>query len=133
MNAVKTNNAHKSFEELMGREYEGVRGQAAVELLVQEKQGRVKDAFYRDDIGGIDLFWGDDFAGLCHIIKNRKARGEDPKKILALLTRIVEKGTLVENQKYRDRINVAYDNKVAVISFELRKTETTAILTAFQK
>jgi len=46
------------YKKLMGPEFTGVKGQAAVEKLLNERQGHVKEAFYRDDIGGIDLYWG---------------------------------------------------------------------------
>ena len=39
--------------DILGKEYTGVKGQAAVDLLMKEKQGYVKDAFMRKDIGGI--------------------------------------------------------------------------------
>lgn len=46
------------LDNLLGKEYVGVKGQAAIDKLMQEKQGHVKGAFHREDIGDIDLLWG---------------------------------------------------------------------------
>ena len=117
----------------MGIEYAGIKGQAAVDKLMSEKQGHVKEAFYRNDIGGIDLFWGDETAGLLHIINERKARGVSPAVFLCDLSKVVENGVLQRNKKYTDRVNIVYGKKMAVIIFELRNEEVTAVLTAFQQ
>ena len=119
-----------SYEDHMGEEYTGVTGQAAIDKLLEEKQGHVKDAFYREDIGGIDLFWGDDTAGLCHIIKEREKRGISGQKFVNGLSDVIEKGTSFSG-KDPEKLNVAFKGKVGVITFELRKIETTALLTAF--
>jgi hypothetical protein len=120
-----------SFDNLMGKEFKGVKGQAAVDLLLKEKQGHVKAAFYRDDIGEIDLFWGDGRSGLSHIVKRRKEEGANPAVFLKNIANVIEKGQMFGNNKYPDRINLAYKGKVAIIAFDLRETETTALLTAF--
>jgi hypothetical protein len=123
-------NNKNSFDALMGKEYMGVRGQAAVDLLLKEKQGHVKDAFYRDDIGEIDLYWGDEKSGLCHILKEREKRGLSGKKFADGLADAIEKGAAFPS-KDPSRLNIAYRGKVAVITFELYNIETTVLLTAF--
>ena len=124
------NNNKLALMELMGIEYSGISGQAAIDKLLKEKQGHVKDAFYRDDIGGIDIYWGDEKSGICHIIKERKDRGMSGKKFVDDLTDVIEKGKSFQG-KESDRMNIAYKGKVAVITFELYNTEVTALLTAF--
>jgi hypothetical protein len=61
--------------EFLGPEYSGVKGQAAVEKLLKERQGHVKGAFHRDDTGDIILAWGDDNMGIQHIINHRNLYG----------------------------------------------------------
>ena len=61
----------KSKDDFFGVEYTGVKGRDAVDLLLKERQGHVKNAFYRKEIGDIDLPWGDEYAGLAHVIKRR--------------------------------------------------------------
>jgi len=125
------NNGSKSFKTLMGKEYVGVKGQEAVDKLLAEKQGHVKGAFYREDIGEIDLFWGDKTAGLCHIVRRRKEEGNNPEKFLKNISMVIEKGKVFQNRQNPERVNISYKGKMAVVTFELLGTETTALLTAF--
>jgi len=53
---------------------------------MQERQGYVKGVFTRKDIGDIDLVWGDNSKGLCHIVKRRKETGQPLEKLLEGLT-----------------------------------------------
>jgi len=121
----------KSFDILIGPEYNCVKGQAAVNKLLAEKQGHVKDAFYREDIGGIDLFWGDETAGLCHIISQRRKDQINIRQLLKELPTVVEKGNLSDNANSLDKVNIFYKDKVVIITYELRGESVTAILTAF--
>ncbi|GHQ80645.1 hypothetical protein VN1236_09940 [Helicobacter pylori] len=44
----------------------------ALEKLLQEKNGQVAGAAYREDLGGIDFVWGNKDYGLEHILKKRE-------------------------------------------------------------
>nr|WP_229764398.1 DUF3519 domain-containing protein [Helicobacter pylori] len=44
----------------------------ALEKLLQERNGQVAGAAYRDDLGGIDFVWGNKDYGLEHILKKRE-------------------------------------------------------------
>ncbi len=44
----------------------------ALEKLLQEKNGQVAGAAYREDLGGIDFVWGNKDYGLEHILKRRE-------------------------------------------------------------
>ncbi|WP_162965516.1 DUF3519 domain-containing protein [Helicobacter pylori] len=46
-----------------------LRPQEALEKLLQEQNGQVAGAAFRDDLGGIDFVWGNDELGLKHILK----------------------------------------------------------------
>jgi hypothetical protein len=124
-------NDSSSLGSLMGLEYTGFKGEAAIDKLIELKQGHIKEAFYNPEIGGIDLFWGDDKSGLNHIIKRRKAEGVNPRLFLKDLVSVIEEGTVFKNFNYQNRINISYKGKVAIITFELRGSEVTALLTAF--
>ncbi|WP_233704985.1 putative barnase/colicin E5 family endoribonuclease [Helicobacter felis] len=52
------------------KEFEG-KGAQAVAKLLKEKHGQVAGAFYREDLGYIDLVWGDSKKGLVHILERR--------------------------------------------------------------
>ncbi len=44
----------------------------ALEKLLQEKNGQVAGAAFRDDLGGIDFVWGNKDYGLAHILQKRE-------------------------------------------------------------
>ncbi|WP_233704510.1 putative barnase/colicin E5 family endoribonuclease [Helicobacter felis] len=55
----------ENFSEFAGK------GKEAVAKLLKEKHGQVAGAFYREDLGHIDLVWGDSKKGLAHILERR--------------------------------------------------------------
>ncbi|MGL2824969.1 DUF3519 domain-containing protein, partial [Helicobacter pylori] len=90
----------------------------ALEKLLQEKNGQVAGAAFRDDLGGIDLVWGNKDYGLEHILKRRegqaiaKGLNETEAKEYALnvvksIPKIIEKGVKVDNN---GRIAIEYQN-----------------------
>lgn len=64
-------NRNKTKDEFFGEEFKDVKGSDAIEKLLKEKRGHVKNAFTRPEIGGIDLVWGDENGGLLHTIMRR--------------------------------------------------------------
>ncbi len=93
----------------------------ALEKLLQEKNGQVAGAAFRDDLGGIDFVWGKDGKdgyGLAHIIERREQQAlnnglnEQQAKEYALnvvksIPEIIEKGVKVDNN---GRIAIEYQN-----------------------
>lgn len=67
----------KSKDEFFGEEFKGFKGKQAIEKLLKEKRGHIKNAFERPEIGGIDLVWGDDTGGLGHTIMRRDEQLEE--------------------------------------------------------
>lgn len=102
---------NKSESEFFGEEFKGVKGVAAVEKLLQEKRGHVKDAFTRPEIGGIDLVWGDKNGGLLHVIQKRDkllARGTGTISGLDMakkIPEIIENGDFVIDEQERPGFN----------------------------
>lgn len=89
----KTSKKSKSKEEFFGKEYKGVKGQAAIDKLLEEKNGHVKAAFHRKEVGDIDLAWGDESGGLGHTIKRRdemKAKKKGTISGLEMVNKIPE-------------------------------------------
>nr|DAQ17242.1 MAG TPA: nuclease [Caudoviricetes sp.] len=123
---------HNSGSSFLGREFTGVRGQEAINLLLRERQGFVKDAFWRKDIGGIDLIWGNEDKGLCHILHRRKYPLEKLGEFLNSLAEVIEKGELSFNGK--NRFEIYYNHKIAVISPDLDGDKNIKfLLTAFKQ
>ena len=120
-----------SIDELLGEEFKGYKGQQAVDKLMKEKRGHVKGAFHRDDIGDIDLLWGNDSLGLQHILMRRKEQGIDGKDCVSDLANVVQHGAF---RKKNDRGNFEFfhKGKVAVVSPEVWGNKITFLVTAFK-
>ncbi len=128
----KVENTTSDLDKLLGEEFKGVKGQDAVNKLLEEKRGYVKGAFHREDIGDIDLIWGSDSVGLKHIIQRREEQGINVEKFLSNLAEVVEKG---EFRKKNDRGNFEfwYNGKMAIIAPEYHGNKLTFLLTAYKR
>ncbi|WP_033763334.1 putative barnase/colicin E5 family endoribonuclease, partial [Helicobacter pylori] len=83
----------------------------ALEKLLQEKNGQVAGAAYRDDLGGIDFVWGKDGKdgyGLAHILEKREKQytrlglnaeqiKERTDELLKPIPEVIENGTLFKD------------------------------------
>lgn len=117
---------------LLGREYKGYKGQAAVDKLMQERKGHVKGAFHRDDIGDIDLLWGNESMGLQHILQRREAQGIDSLSFIQDIAEVTEKGVF---HKKNDRGNFEFwhKGKMVVVAPEFHGNKLTFVLTAYKR
>ncbi|WQT61641.1 DUF3519 domain-containing protein [Helicobacter pylori] len=90
----------------------------ALEKLLQERNGQVAGAAYRDDLGGIDFVWGNKDYGLEHILKRReeqaidKGLNEAEAKEYALnvvksIPEIIEKG--IKDDDYIGHATIRYN------------------------
>ena len=118
------------LDNLLGKEYVGVKGQAAIDKLMQERQGHVKAAFHREDIGDIDLIWGSDSVGLQHIIQQRERQGIDVHDFVKQITDTIEKGQYY-GKNSRGDFQFIHNGKMVVIAPEYHGQEITYLLTAF--
>ncbi len=120
------------LDNLYGKEYKGYKGQAAVEKLLKEKQGHIKGAFFREDMGEIDLFWGNENLGLSHIIRQREKDGINVPEFLSNLAEVVECGEYKGKNK-NNTFEYWYKGKMVVISPEYHENKVTFLLTAFNR
>ncbi len=88
-----------------------LRPKEALEKLLQEKNGQVAGAAFRDDLGGIDFVWGKDGKdgyGLAHILEKREKQytrlGLDAEQIkektdelLKSIPEVIENGTVFKD------------------------------------
>ena len=116
-------------DNILGQEYTGVKGQEAIDILMKERHGFVRNAFMRKDIGGISLIWGNDKMGLQHIIKRRKDMNQPLGKLLSSLTEVIEKGKLSYADKGRFQID--YKGKKAIIEVNLNGDDLQFLFTAY--
>lgn len=124
--------SERNIIRLLGREYIGYKGQAAIDKLMREKQGHIKAAFHRDDIGDIDLLWGCDTFGLQHILQRREDQGINSAEFVKGLSDVIEKGTFVKRND-RGNFEFWYKGKMAVISPEYHGNKITFLLTAYKR
>ncbi|WP_144443954.1 DUF3519 domain-containing protein, partial [Helicobacter pylori] len=91
----------------------------ALEKLLQEKNGQVTGAAFREDLGGIDFVWGNKDYGLEHILKKREKQytrlglnaeqiKERTDELLKSIPEVIEKGVLFKDDL--GRVNVELNN-----------------------
>ena len=104
-------------------------GQGAVKKLLAEKQGQVAGAFYRQELGDIDLVWGNEKFGLQHILVERTRQWGEEKalKFISHLDENIQKGQIVEVEK--GRIGIKTDLTTIILD---KKDDNTFIVTAFR-
>ncbi|RDU51257.1 hypothetical protein CQA49_09815, partial [Helicobacter sp. MIT 00-7814] len=56
-------------------------GKGAIKKLLSEKQGQVAGAFYKENLGDIDLVWGNEKFGLQHILEQRTKQWGEQKAL----------------------------------------------------
>ena len=105
----------EKFRELIGPEFKGVRRQAAVRKLIEEKRGHVKGAFHRKEIGDIDLIWGN-------------AQGISPEDFAEDIAKIVQNGDICQSE---NKYEIWYDKKMVVVTKTFFGKEVKFILTSF--
>ncbi|PAF41289.1 hypothetical protein [Helicobacter sp. 11S02629-2] len=91
----------------------------AIKHLLKTKEGQVAGAFYRPDLGDINLVWGDSNKGLKHILERRTS----DKGRQAALKFIEELPELIQNgeAKYGEtRVYLYSDKAQAVISLDYK-------------
>ncbi|WQR89827.1 DUF3519 domain-containing protein [Helicobacter pylori] len=90
----------------------------ALEKLLQERNGQVAGAAYREDLGGIDFVWGNKHYGLEHILKRREEQAigkglneaeakEYALNVIKTIPEVIEKGVKVEQN---GRVAIEYQN-----------------------
>ncbi|WP_241870116.1 putative barnase/colicin E5 family endoribonuclease [Helicobacter pylori] len=99
-----------------------LRPKEALEKLLQEQNGQVTGAAFRDDLGGIDFVWGkdgEDGYGLAHILEKREKQytrlglnaeqiKERTDELLKSIPEVIENGTLFKDDL--GRISVELNN-----------------------
>lgn len=128
---------YEHLTDILGEEFKGYKGQSAIDKLLKEKRGHIKGAFHRDDIGDIDLLWGNDYLGLQHIILQReKEKDGHSLEVLNHLVTAIEKGNF---NKRNERGNFEFVNNennvkyVTIIAPEYHGNKITFVLTAFRR
>ena len=92
-------------------------GKGAIDKLLTERGGQVAGAFYRKELGDIDLVWGNEKFGLAHILKRRSEQWGEEKaiKFLSHLDENIKNGDISQTQNKRvaiktDKTTIILDN-----------------------
>ena len=86
----------------------------AIEHLLKVRRGYVPGAFHRDDIGDIDLVWGNRNYGLKHIELRRNKTNQDFNKLMEELPDIIEHGTMIDD-KWDENMRVIVDETKKIL------------------
>ena len=133
-NKVKETEIEK--KRVFGTEYKGFSGVAAIKKLLKEKQGFIQNAFKREDIGNIDVVYGQvtnaqkhTGYGLIHILDKH------PDITPEIINTIIEKGKL---ENTYNGYNIVYNDYIVGINKGYKEngkyvTTDNWIVTSFKK
>lgn len=113
-----------------GTIYQWTRGKfkEAAAFLRKKQGGYIKGVFHRDDIGDIDMIWGNDKAGLKHIIQKHIVEHDDFDSVaeaMETINRVIENGT-----ESKQGTNISFDHEGYRVSIA-QSGEGNWVLTAF--
>lgn len=76
----------------------------AFNFLMSYKSGDLLGVFHRDDVGDIDLVWGNEKMGLAHILGKHVGEGKDfetPDDAIAMIENVVNSGRIFQDNQNR--------------------------------
>lgn len=112
----------------------------AVKFLVNHESGDLLGVFHRNDVGDIDMVWGDEGGGLCHIL-NKHINDKDFPTVKDLVSRIediINKGEVDERHSNTDKLVLVKDGYLVTIRRNVREkgikiADKNWVLTAYNK
>lgn len=132
---LKREHKSRSFEEFYGEEIKGrgLTGRNAVKKLIEEQRGHIKAAFHRDDLGEIDLVWGDTEAGLCHIFKRRLDGGQDVQEVINAISNVIANGDIDPDKERLGSYYIQYGKFGVSVSKDFKNRTARLVLTGFKE
>ena len=76
----------------------------AFNFLMHHKSGDLLGVFHRDDVGDIDLVWGDENMGLAHILGKHVGEGKDfetPDDAVSMIDNVINNGSIMQDTPNR--------------------------------
>ena len=112
----------------------------AVKFLLNHESGDLLGVFHRNDVGDIDMVWGDEGGGLCHIL-NKHINDKDFPTVKDLVSRIediINKGEVDERHSNADKLVLVKDGYLVTIRRNVREkgikiADKNWVLTAYNK
>ncbi len=110
-----------------GNIYEGIKGKEAIDFLITQKEGEVKNAFYHKEIGYIDLIWGESGEkgyGLAKIVEKH------PEALLEL-PESIENGDIIDIIPDRIILIDKKNNQKSIIDLQFNYKIKTWVVTSY--
>lgn len=90
--------------EYFGRNYSEYRNKPkeAIEFLLKNRKGQVKSVYNKKGLGKIDIVWGDEKRGLCHIEKRHLKEQDDfssQEEMASKIAEAIERGKVEKDKK----------------------------------
>ena len=112
----------------------------AVKFLLNHESGDLLGVFHRNDVGDIDMVWGDEGGGLCHIL-NKHINDKDFPTVKDLVSRIediINKGEVDERHSNANKLVLVKDGYLVTIRRNVREkgikiADKNWVLTAYNK
>ena len=112
----------------------------AVKFLVNHESGDLLGVFHRKDIGDIDMVWGDEGGGLCHILNKHINEKDFPtvKDLVFRIEDIINKGEVDKRHSNADKLVLVKDGYLVTIRRNVRErgikiADKNWVLTAYNK
>ena len=128
----KTENETGEFGPIF-RQFEG-KPKEAIRHLRKAQKGECVKAFYRDDIGYVDLVWGEggsDGFGLCHIIENHESELKQMGFEIEDFIPVVFAFGKYEESKRENKIRIFGEKFLLVVKTKWNEKDKRFIMTAF--
>lgn len=110
--------------------------EGAIEKLLQEKNGYVSGAVYKEGIGDIDFIYGQpgkNGYGLAHIIERRNQQGINGEEFVREIPKIINQGVVYDILGVNDRKYILSSDKETIIRLDLDGEKRNWLLTAYMK
>lgn len=131
---LKREHKAKTLEQFYGEEIKGknLKGRRALFKMLEERKGFIRGAFHRDDIGDIDLVWGDSEARLEHIIQRRMDKGQNLKRVLMNLSTAIQNGRLERAGERNGSVAIRYGKQRVCLSTRKKGRDISFVITAYE-
>lgn len=123
-----------AFKEFAGKEFTGYKDQKAVNKILKEKQGYIKDAITSKTNGVFYVIWGNEEGGVYHALKGRSKQGFT-EKFFADMATVIKEGKKFPNKYSDDKYDIWHKRKkkLVVISKRFGKKKIQWPITMYQQ
>lgn len=110
--------------------------EGAIEKLLQEKNGYVSGAVYKEGIGDIDFIYGQpgkNGYGLAHIIERRNQQGINGEEFVREIPELIKSGNVYTQLNYLGRKYIVSGDKEAAVRLDWNGENRNWLVTAYMK